>query len=342
MSMKIIFFGAGAFARNVLQKIFLDTERYIDEYLALTDNNSRLWGDFLYGIEIINPRNIYEYNMDFIVILSLTYENDIRRQLIDELKVRNEKILTYGEYLRKSYAGWIYRKRYGKHTPDLENSAGKLDSLVVYTAITGNHDKLRDPLFISDDITYVCFTNNRDIKSKIWNIEYMESKDMDDAHLAKHIKLNPQEYFSDYEMSIWVDGKYQVMDDLRKYIIRYQKQSSILCFPHPERQCICDEVAACILWTNANKRDMIIQVSDYLQEGYPMNHGLYEGGCIVRRHNDIHIKKLMKKWEGEIVKYSIRDQLSFPYVCWKTGILPDICDLDINRNPWLLQRRTLY
>ena len=49
----------------------------------------------------------------------------------------------------------------------------------------------------------------------------------------------------------------------------------------------------------------------------------------------------MKKWENEIQKYSIRDQLSFPYVCWKNNFYPDISDLDINRNPWLLYNEHL-
>lgn len=120
------------------------------------------------------------------------------------------------------------------------------------------------------------------------------------------------------------------------YIAQYKKKSSILCFPHPERQCICEELAACILQTCANNRDMINQVSDYLKEGYPLNYGLYECGCIMRLHNDMAIKSLMSKWENEVLKYSVRDQLSFPYVCWKYGVLPDICDLDINKNRWLV------
>ena len=90
-----------------------------------------------------------------------------------------------------------------------------------------------------------------------------------------------------------------------------------------------------------NKRDMILQVSDYLKKGYPLDYGLYETGCMVRIHNNDEVKMLMKKWENEIQKYSIRDQLSFPYVCWKNNFYPDISDLDINRNPWLLYNEHL-
>lgn len=80
---------------------------------------------------------------------------------------------------------------------------------------------------------------------------------------------------------------------------------------------------------------MIIQVGDYFKDGYPVNNGLFETGCMVRFHNDDFVKMLMKGWENDVMEYSIRDQLSFPYICWKNGFKPDICDLDVNRNQWL-------
>lgn len=334
--MKIIFFGAGNFAKRVWGEILSKPEIYVDKYIAIIDNNLQLRGSFFNGVKVIAPYDIYEYEWDFIVITSLIYEGAIRNQLIEHLDIAKEKILNYFEYSRKSYAAWVYKRKYGFYTQQIKNSAFGFKQLIVYTAITGNYDKLKTPLFTADNITYVYFTNNHDIKSKVWNIEYVNDSSMNNMYLAKHFKMNPHQYFPDYEVSIWVDGKYQIMDDFRKYIAKYQKASSILCFPHPERQCICEELAECILSTNASKRDMINQVSDYLKEGYPLNYGLYEGGCIVRLHNDTKIKMLMEKWESEVHKYSVRDQLSFPYLCWKNGIFPDICDLDINKNQWLL------
>lgn len=334
--MKIIFFGAGTFAQNIWSDITSKSEVYMDEYIAIADNNFQLCRSSFIGIPIIAPHNIDNYDFDFIVITSLNYENEIRNQLLEQLNISKEKVLTYLDYSRRCYASWMYRKSYGMFIQDKRDSLVELKKLIVYTAITGNYDTLKDPLFIADNITYVCFTNNRDIKSEIWNVEYVEDSSMDNMHLAKHFKMNPHQYFPDYEISIWIDGKYQILDDFRTYIRQYQKESGILCFPHPERQCICEELAACILCTTANNRDMINQVSDYLREGYPLNHGLYEGGCLVRLHNDAAVKGLMKRWEDEVYKYSVRDQLSFPFLCWKYGILPDICDLDINKNQWLI------
>ena len=332
--MKIIFFGAGVFAYNAWKDISLNLEIYQDEYLAFADNNPELWDTYFCDRKVIAPVNIHSYNPDLIVITS-TYDREIKTQLIEKLNIACKKIYTYGDYLRKCHVEWIYRKKYNI-TDSKGHSGIKMErKFVVYTAIIGDYDSLKDPEFVSDDLTYVCFTNNRKLKSEVWNIEYIRDDKRNNVHLARCIKLNPHVYFPDYEVSIWVDGKFQIIGDLRTYANQYKKKSPVLCFPHPERESISDEVAACIIWNKENKEKMIIQVSDYLKEGYPAKYGLYETGCMVRDHNDEFVKKLMNDWQNEIMKYSVRDQLSFPYVCWKNHFVPDISNLDINRNGWL-------
>ncbi len=339
--MKIIIFGAGAYAKWIWTQIMEEPQLYSDEYIAFADNNPSLWGKTFCEKEVIAPSHINAYKADLILIASNMpkSEDSMRKQLMEELGISEEQIYLFGEYTRMCYAGRVYREKYG----NLKYSGKVLEAdkvrTVVYTAITGNYDTLKEPLFEADGLTYVCITDNPDIKSKVWNIESIKNSRLDHIHLARHIKMNPHHYFPEYEVSIWVDGKYQIMDDLRTYAAKYQGHSDILCFPHPERNCICDETAACIFAGKGDKKEMIIQVSQYLREGYPVNSGLYETGCLVRNHNHDNVKLLMNQWEEEIMKHSYRDQLSFPYICWKNGFAPDICNLDINRNQWLLQKR---
>lgn len=335
--MKIVFFGAGSYAKYLWVQISKNKQLYIDEYIAFADNNENLWGNFFCDRMVIAPNRIKEYKADLIIIASITYKNTIRQQLIEDLKVPKSKIYAWEEYSRWCYARYVYRKRYSVEFQDKSknNLFLKRTPIVVYTAITGNYDRLKAPLFVDDNLHYICYTNNPSIKSKIWNVEFIKNDNMDNVHLARYIKINPHLFFPEYEVSIWVDGKYQIKDDLREYILRYQKQSSILCFPHPEQSCVSDELAACILWKKGNKKNMIIQVADYFKKGYPINNGLFETGCMVRFHNNDSVKKIMSEWENDITGYSVRDQLSFPYICWKNKFVPDICDLDINRNRWL-------
>ncbi len=43
---------------------------------------------------------------------------------------------------------------------------------VVYTAIFGGRDSLTDPDFINPDFTYVCFTDNDECQSGVWEIRH--------------------------------------------------------------------------------------------------------------------------------------------------------------------------
>jgi hypothetical protein len=42
----------------------------------------------------------------------------------------------------------------------------------------------------------------------------------------------------------------------------------------------------------------------------------------------------MAMWWQENLWWTIQDQLSFPYVCWKLGFDPDVWEGDQGRNSW--------
>lgn len=332
--MKVLLWGTGQNGESAWKEINENPDMFKDDYVAFTDNNPNLWGRHFCGMQVIAPTELRKVKVDCIVITSM-YVKAISSQLETELQIPKDNIYTFNEYKSKCHCSLTYQNRYASLCMDNLHPPFNLDKLVIYTAITGEYDELKDPLYVDENVKYVCFTNNPKLKSNIWEIRYVADSNMDNAHLARHIKINPHLFLPEYHTSVWVDGQCQIIDDLREYITEYQSNSPILCFPHFIRECICDEVGACIHLNKGNKQDMIIQVANYLKDGYPLNNGLYETGCIVRAHNDAKVKALMEAWEQEIIQYSIRDQLSFPYVCWKKQFEPDICDLSIRRNPWL-------
>lgn len=58
----------------------------------------------------------------------------------------------------------------------------------------------------------------------------------------------------------------------------------------------------------------------YKKEKFPDDNGLIESCLMIRKHNENDSIYLMNKWYEEIKNYSHRDQLSFNYIMWKTGI----------------------
>lgn len=329
---KIILFGAGNYAKKCWERIENNADCFCDDYLAFCDNDSSLWGNQLFNKRIIAPKDIKLYAADYVVI-TCSYTKDIHNQLLDDLNIPTLNICTFEEYARIKYSRWIYKKRYGDYKKC--ESKNKVNKLVVYTAITGLYDDLKEPEYIDNNITYVCFTDNHEIKSNVWNVEYINNTKANDALFIRYIKTQPHKFFSDFETSVWVDGTIKIKTDLREYINKYQKESSMLCFPHCERECIYDEAGACIYMHKGKKEDIMRQICLYYKEKYPFNNGLYCGGCLVRRHNDDFCKMVMNDWMKQIEQYSLRDQISLPYVFWKHNSKPDICDLDYYNNEWL-------
>lgn len=316
------------------------TQEYLSRYIeplkivisAYVDNNPKMWGDSFLGKEVIAPGMLGDYEYDYIVIASVKYEI-IKEQCIKELDIPEEKVLSKREIFHKVFSLYQYHMRYYVQNGFMRKDISKI---VVYTANFGNYDDLKDPLYIDENIRYVCFTDNMDFKSSVWEVHYVDTKDEEVLPLAvRYYKFFPYKIFPEYEVSIWVDSKFLIVGNLLEYVEAYKKNNSMLCFPHYERDCIYDEAVECI---SIGKGEPIMiggQIFEYYKESYPKNNGLYEGGCLVRWHRDKKLQMVMQKWWEEIHRYSWRDQISLPYICWKYGFEIDISDLDIEKNNYL-------
>lgn len=335
--MRIVIYGTGKGASGLLEEIRNDKLRFKDETVGIIDSKSKKWGEYFEGMVIYSPAQISEINFDYIIIASV-YLQEITKDLIEKYGVSKENILSKAEYLRATYAKKQYSLYYKRASSQMRKYKENkfLGKMIVYTAILGKYDELKEPTFISDSIDYVCFTDNREIRSKHWNIKYVSLENETNLPLAvRRFKFFPHKYFPDNEISVWVDGKFAIQDDLREYIKAYLGESHILFFPHPERNCIYKEGEECIRSGKGNPQDIRMQLDYYKKLGYPAENGLIEGGCIVRRHREQDVQNIMELWWREINKYSQRDQLSIPYLCWKEGFRYDLSDLDINKNKYL-------
>ncbi len=74
------------------------------------------------------------------------------------------------------------------------------------------------------------------------------------------------------------------------------------------------------------------------KEGLPRRFGMYEANIILRRHDSEKVRRQCEMWWNMLNTYSRRDQLSYPYTLWESGIAFDYL-LPENENarncPWL-------
>ena len=86
------------------------------------------------------------------------------------------------------------------------------------------------------------------------------------------------------------------------------------------RDCVYHELQTC--WENGLDDHRILKERErtYRAEGMPAHSGLIEGHFMVRRHNDPALVRFGDRWLEHVLRYSRRDQVSFPYLVWRLGL----------------------
>lgn len=254
-------------------------------------------------------------------------------KLIEERKRRYR--LSVQEF--KDFAKRAYWKQSFQKGDGLNKFNGKG---VVYTVITGKYDVLYDPVYMDSGYDYICFTDDRELTSDVWSFRYIENTErLDDVRLSRKYKILCHEFLKEYDYSIYVDGKVQIIGSLRDYIEKYTKGNAMLCFPHFMRECAYAEAEVCMKLEKDDPQIILEQMEGYGQEGYPADNGLIDGACLVRSHRDDCLRKVMQCWWNEVRNKSRRDQLSIGYACWKNDFHYDLSDLYTYENEYLCKSR---
>jgi len=184
----------------------------------------------------------------------------------------------------------------------------------VYTVGLGNGYALKEPVIISDGWDHICFTDRTDLHSDVWSIRRVESFD-DINRRSRAIKILNEEYLSGYDMSVYLDSKFVVKTDLTAFCRVHPED--IVVMKHNRRNCLFQE-AQFLLNSNivSIKEKSIIrnQVKKYSESGMIRGFGLWAPGIMIRRHWVKSVSKMMYDWYEEIINYSYRDIISFPYV----------------------------
>ena len=216
----------------------------------------------------------------------------------------------------------------------------KKPKIVVYTAILGGYDDLKEPLLKLDNIDYVAFLDKNLNCETQWNIKSIPEniKELKNNTLInRYLKFHPSELFKDYDYAIYIDGNIKVISDLTSMTYSVNKEIGISLHKHQYRDCVYNEIEACKLLKKGNYKLLKEQVERYKAEGFPNNYGMLEGTVIVSDLNNDKATNLLNEWWEEFKNSeSLRDQIALPYVLWRNNIrIDDVGNLGNNlyKNP---------
>lgn len=196
----------------------------------------------------------------------------------------------------------------------------------VYTCITNQYDGLRNyRKSHNPNIDFICYTDNPNLiyNDKGWTIKHIPNDLMTFPKVKQQrlMKILPHRYLSNYDISIWVDGNIEIKCDIDDFLKNIDLEKySFYTRKHPSRNCIYKEAKAVLRYRKDKVNNINSQISEYRKEGFPENFGLVETAVIIRKHNEKDCMILDNRWGKEIIEKSHRDQMSFDYVRWKTGI----------------------
>lgn len=217
--------------------------------------------------------------------------------------------------------------------------ASMKEKICVYTCITGNYDELHEPIVPDRGIDFYCFTNIKNLKSDTWKIIQIDNDGLDNHRLSRKIKMLGHPIINKkYNISVWTDASIIWEKSVRDFVNKYLKDSSFAAFKHSQRQTIKDEAIACLRLNKDTKENIIRTLSFLESEHFPDNQGLYEMTVFIKRHNDPIVIKTMDLWFKMNQRYSKRDQLTFMYCIWKTGLQINPINLNVWNNQYFTYR----
>ena len=209
------------------------------------------------------------------------------------------------------------------------------EKIVVYTAEFGGYDELPEPIIQPDNIDYFLISDREPLPESKWKRidpeplipqEYQK----DPVLSNRWCKMHPHVIFPQYQYSVYIDANCLVVSDVTDLINRME-DFPVAMFRHKNRDCVYDEIEACIIKKKAPRESLIRHRAVLENHGVPKQYGLAEATVIARKHLEKECIDLMEDWWQAFLAGSGRDQIALIDALWKAGIKPSrITTLGLN------------
>ena len=196
-------------------------------------------------------------------------------------------------------------------------------TLVLYSAHYGSADPLNPDVFGGfGGCRRVLFTDRADLRLPGIEVIHDPLDGLDPARASRRAKLRPHLHFPEAEWSIWIDNKSRLKRAPEEVLaaVRSESDAGFFAFPHFRRDCVYQEGQTVRELGLDDHRIILERMRTYRAEGMPEHSGLIEGHFILRRHNDPDLVRFGERWFEHVLRFSRRDQISFPYLAWTLGL----------------------
>lgn len=207
--------------------------------------------------------------------------------------------------------------------------------VAIYTAVFGGYDSIKPQVKQTIETDFFCFTD-QEITHPDWNVVSIPAEG-NARKQAKWFKLMPHHVsqLNGYDFAIWIDGSFEIKrPDFVEWVLSFIKESGWAVFRHNQTSCIYDEADAMAKVIKYHGSPINEQAAYYKEQGYPAQNGLYFCGLIARDMSRGVWKSVCSAWWSENDRWTLRDQISLPYVLWKEKATIDIIEGNLFKQPY--------
>ncbi len=193
----------------------------------------------------------------------------------------------------------------------------------VYTALYGAHDQLPEqPVRGSSGLDFIAFVGDPAVRSETWEVRHLPALLPDDpVRSSRFPKLLPHRVLPEYDASLYIDCTVRLSQPPEALFadLLDGHSTTMACLSHHERFNVLDEALAVIEFGYDDPAVCLAQIATYRRAGLSGSVPMIWGGLMLRYHTEPAVVTCMERWFAHVLRYSRRDQLSFPYVAEELG-----------------------
>jgi hypothetical protein len=194
---------------------------------------------------------------------------------------------------------------------------------LVFTCVFGGYDRVYPPVIQEPELDYVLVTDDDSVRVPGWRNHVVDISVFPNAKAANlHYRALIHRELPSYDLSLYVDGNIRLIGMTSRFFEPFLASGKTLgVFPHPLRRTVTDEADACIKAEKVREPQRVsAELAAYVADGFPDDQGLIETTIMLQDHRAAELDPAMSLWWCLFEKHLTRDQLSLPYVRWKTGV----------------------
>jgi hypothetical protein len=194
---------------------------------------------------------------------------------------------------------------------------------LVYTCVFGGYDRVYPPIRPEPGLDHVIVTDDAGLRVPGWRTQVVDMAPFATPKAANlYHRALIHRVLRGYDAALYIDGNMRLLGPTSRVFGPFLVSGAALAaWRHPQRSTVAAEAEACI--TGAKVPDparIWAELAEYGAAGFPDDQGLFETGILLKNHRVAALDPAMALWWELYARHLTRDQISLPFVLWKTGL----------------------